>query len=162
MENSGLMTSNYNSTIPISIFNTVFNCLNDNRVTIDTRRAVYHRLQSEIADENLINMKNRLVEFSKLKAGWDGYGEAIPISPKAIKNTEQILTACRPSTLTEWRVFPNVNGTILLELENAAISIGDDGFSYWFEADGKDFGEEYVNFSVDNVVTAIKKINSYV
>jgi hypothetical protein len=162
MESSGLMTSRYNSSIPVSIFDTVFNYLNDNRVTIDTRRAVYHRLQSEISDENLVNMKKRLVEFSALKAGWDGYGEAIPISNVAIRNTKQVLDNCRPSYLTEWRLFPNVNGTILLEVDNAAISIGDESFTYWFEADGKDYGEEYVKFSVSGVVNAIKKINSYV
>ena len=156
-----IATAELNPSISVSIFDTVFNYLNNSQVTIDTKHAVCQRLQSEIADENLANMQCRLNEFSKLDTGWDGYGDSLPISRAAINHTKQVLGACRSSDLSEWRLFPNTNGTILLELDNAAISIGDNSFTYWFESDGKDFGEEYVPFSVNGVINAIKKINSY-
>ncbi len=155
-------TLDFNPTRSVSIFDTVFSFLKQNRVTIDTKRAVCSRLQSEIAEENLSCLKRRLNDFAKLKHGWDGYGDALPISDVAINNTKQVFKECRPSDLSEWRLSPNTNGTILLELDNAAVSIGDDSFTYWYEADGKDFGEEYVPFTAKTVANAIKKINSYV
>ena len=59
-------------------------------------------------------------------------------------------------------MFPNVNGTLLMELDTAAISIGEDSFTYWAESMAKDLGEENVPFSVTSVVDAIKRINAYV
>lgn len=159
---ANIPTVELNPQMSNSIFDTVFNYLNNSRATIDIKRVVCHRLQSEIADENLANMKRSLSEFSKLDHGWDGYGDALPISTMAINHTKQVLGACRSSDLLEWRLFPNTNGSILLELDNAAVSIGDDSFTYWYESDGKDFGEEYVPFSVKGVLNVIKKINSYV
>ena len=49
-----------------------------------------------------------------------------------------------------------------MELDAAAISIGEDSFTYWAESMAKDLGEENVPFSVTSVVDAIKRINAYV
>lgn len=145
-----------------TMFDTVISYLHSSHMPISTKRAVYRQLQREVADENMAYMKRRLKEFASLEAGWDGYGDAIPVSSIAISHAQQIINACRPSDLSEWRLFPNVNGTLLLELDNAAINIGDDFFTYWAESKGKDIGEEFVPFKVDDVVEAIRKINVYV
>jgi hypothetical protein len=147
---------------PMTMYDTVIGYLHSNHLSTDTKRAVCRQLQTEVADENVGYIKRRLKEFAKLRKGWDGYGDAIPVSSVAINHVYKIIDACKPSDLSEWRVFPNVNGTMLLELDHAAVSIGDDAFTYWAEINGEDIGEEYVPFSVDSVVEVIKKINSYV
>lgn len=147
---------------PMTMYDTVIGYLHSSHLSIDTKRAVCRQLRLEVADENVGYMKRRLEEFAKLERGWDGYGEALPVSPVAIKHVSQVIDACKPSDLLEWRVFPNVNGTMLLELDNAAVSIGDDAFTYWAEVNGEDIGEELIPFSIDSVVRIIKNINSYV
>lgn len=145
-----------------STYDSVISYLRSHRLPIETKRAVCHQLQTEVADENLSYLKHRLTEFSLLEKGWDGYGEALPISSHIISNVRQVLDACKPTDLLEWRLFPNVNGTLLMELDAAAISIGEDSFTYWAESMAKDLGEENVPFSVTSVVDAIKRINAYV
>ena len=106
-------------------------------------------------------MRQHLDDIAMLKEGWDAYGEAVPVNTVVINHVRKILSRCKPSDLSEWRLSPNVNGTMLLELDDAAISIGIDSFTYYAEVEGKDIGEEYLPFTVDGVINTIRKINSY-
>ena len=142
-------------------FDTVIRYLHSNHLPIDTKRAIYRQLQSEVADENLANMKRRLKEFSKLEAGWDGYGEAIPIVSDTVKLMESFLKSCRPSDLEDWSLFPNVNGTLLLEQDDAAISVASSQYSYYAEKDDKVISAEGKETTVDNLLDTIHTINVF-
>ena len=126
----------------------------------EIKRALYQKLQSEIADENLRYLKERVEKFSTLAKGWDGEDAETP-TPKATENVKNLLGACKSRDVAEWALFPNVNGTYLLQKQHALISIGDKEFTYWGVDDGKDIGEEYVHFSVSKALKAIRTINAY-
>lgn len=132
----------------------------DKAMIATIKQAIYKKLGTEVADENLNYLKSRVAEFSNLSEGWDGEG-AQPLLPEATENVKRLLSACKPHDIIDWALFPNVNGTYLLQKQHALISIGDKLFTYWAEADGKDIGEEYVPFSVNSILDAIRCINAY-
>lgn len=134
--------------------------LYDSNIPVETKQSICNKLKSEIAEENLRYLKERVAEFSALSEGWDGE-EAQPLLPEATENIKKLLRACKPRDVADWALFPNVNGTYLLQKQHALVSIGDKQFTYWAEADGKDIGEEYVLFSVSSVLQAIRMINAY-
>ena len=74
---------------------------------------------------------SRLNELACLKANWDDEG-ALPIEPKTIRNVKQLIERSDDSDLEKWVIFPDINGTILLESKsgNATISVGNRDFSY--------------------------------
>ncbi len=141
-------------------FDRVMVFLHGSNMTLDTKRAVSRQLRKEVADENLGYLKSRLSQFAGLGKGWDGE-DALPAEPKATENMKDILFSCRPDDVADWALFPNTNGTYLLQKQHALINIGEKQFTYWAEADGKDIGEEYVPFSVNEVLKAIRTINAY-
>ena len=71
------------------------------------------------------------------------------------------LERCKASDLSEWMLFPNVNGTMLLEQEDAAISIASKEFSYYAENDGKYIDGEGLKTSVNGLIDVVKKINVF-
>ena len=73
----------------------------------------------------------RLEELAGLKENWDDDG-ALPIESKTIRNVKQLIERADDSDLEKWVIFPDVNGTILLESKSgdAVISIGNHDFSY--------------------------------
>lgn len=144
-----------------TMFDTVISYLHSNRMPIETKRAVYRQLQSEVADENIANLKRRLKELSKLERGWDGYGEALPIVPATIDLMTKFLYSCRPSDVVDWTLSPNTNGTILLEQKDAAISISSKQFSYYAENGEEYIEDEGLDSDVANITEAIRKINFF-
>ena len=144
----------------MTAFDTVISFLHSRNLTVDVKRAIYKQLQIEVADENLGYLKARLKEFSTLTKGWDG-DDAQPAVPEATANVKEVLYSCKPNDVADWSLFPNTNGTYLLQKQHAIINIGEKQFTYWAEADGKDIGEEYVPFSVNSVLKAIRTINAY-
>ena len=144
-----------------TMFDTVISYLHANHMPIETKRAVYRQLQSEVADENLAYMKRRLKEFAKLKAGWDGYGAALPIVPTTIDIMLQFLRSCRPSDVEDWTLSPNTNGTLLLEQTDAAISISSKLLSYYAENAEKYIEEEGLDCNIENIAKAVRTINVF-
>jgi hypothetical protein len=144
----------------VTPFDTVIRYLHSNNLNIDIKRAVYRQLQLEVADENLGNMKRRIKEIENLQYGWDGEN-AMPVNRDTIEMIRQVLKKARPSDLSDWSVSPNVNGTILLELDDAAISIASKEFSYYAERGERYMESEHQKCSVDALIETIRRINTF-
>lgn len=73
----------------------------------------------------------RIDELAKLKLNWDDEG-ALPIEPRALLNVRRLVRKLDDAALSQWAIFPDVNGTILMETlnGNATVSIGNTHFSY--------------------------------
>ncbi|MCR5455811.1 MAG: hypothetical protein K6F33_12560 [Bacteroidales bacterium] len=72
----------------------------------------------------------RLDELSKLQNNWDDDG-ALPMEPEVVKNVKKMIEKSKNGDLNEWTIFPDINGTILLENQkDTVISIGNTEFSY--------------------------------
>ena len=162
MENNEIMTASEPvAAYTPTMFDRVIGYLHSSEMPIETKRAVYLQLQAEVADENLGYMKRRLKDFASLQAGWDGE-DAQPVLPEIAAFTDQLLHSCSSIELANWSLFPNVNGTLLLQRKNAAISIGQQEFSYFAEANNSAIGHDHLPLSVESVKAAIETINRYV
>ena len=144
-----------------TMFDQVISYLHSSRMPIETKRAVYLQLQAEVADENLGYMKRRLKEFASLQKGWDGE-DAQPVLPEVVAFVSLLFRSCRSLELADWSLFPNVNGTLLLQRKDAAISIGKDEYSYFAETKEKTIGHDYQPLSIESVMSTVKMINRYV
>ena len=142
-------------------FDQVISYLHSSRLPMETKRAVYLQLQAEVADENLGYMKRRLKEFSTLQPGWDGE-DAQPVLSDIIVFVGQLLRSCSSLELSDWSLFPNVNGTLLLQRKDAAISIGKEEYSYFAETKEKAIGHDHQPLSIESVMSTIETINRYV
>ena len=141
-------------------FDTVISYLHSSHMPMETKRAVYLQLQAEVADENLGYMKRRLKEFADLQPGWDGE-DALPVLPEIAKFMGQLLRSCNSLELADWSLFPNVNGTFLLQRKNAAIRIGQNEYSYFAEAKDTVMGQDHQSLSIESVIKTIETINRY-
>jgi hypothetical protein len=144
-----------------TMFDTVISYLHSSHMPIETKRAVCLQLQAEVADENLGYMKRRLKEFASLQPGWDGE-DAQPVLPDVTTFMEQLLRSCNSLELADWTLFPNVNGTYLLQRNNAAISIGQNEFSYFAEAKDNAIGHDNLPLTTESIIKTIETINRYV
>lgn len=142
-------------------FDGVMDFLHSIKIPFATKKTVCRQLQREVDDEHLRYMRKRLQESAQLEKGWDGYGDAIPINPAVIDKIHLFLEVCKPSDLSEWTLSPNVNGTMLLELDDAAISIASKEFSYYAENGDKYIDSEGIETSVSNLISVVKKINGF-
>lgn len=106
--------------------------------------------------------KSRIIiavdKLSYLRNGWDG-ADAPSISTKVIENIKQIVDLCKNNDLIGWNIEPNINGTIFLRYNNAAISLGTDMFSYYYKVGNKVFGKNKLVYSPDAVIDTIRMIN---
>ena len=144
-----------------TMFDQVISYLHSSQMPIETKRAVYLQLQTEVADENLGYMKRRLKEFADLQPGWDGE-DAQPVLPDVTTFVGELLRSCNSLELADWSLFPNVNGTLLLQHKNAAVSIGKEEYSYFAEAKDKAIGHDHQPLSIESVMSTIEMINRYV
>lgn len=142
-------------------FDTVISYLHSSQLPMETKRVVYLQLQAEVADENLGCMKRRLKEFAGLQPGWDGE-DAQPVLPEIADFMGPLLRSCDSLELADWSLFPNVNGTFLLQRKKAAISIGQSEYSYFAEGKDKIMGLDHQPLSIESVLNTIETINRYV
>ena len=98
----------------------------------------------------------RVNELAALQKDWDDNG-ALPIEKKVIKNVKQLLEQSDDADLREWVIFPDVNGTVLMENKSgdASISIGNTEFSYV----SNDGNGANVKIKSDSLLKTIRKIN---
>lgn len=160
-DNEPMMAAEPAAVYTPTMFDRVIGYLHSSQMPIETKRAVYLQLQAEVADENLGYMKRRLEEFATLQPGWDGE-DAQPVLPEVTAFVGRLLRSCDSHELTDWALFPNVNGTFLLQRKNAAISIGLNEFSYYAESNDSTIGLDHQPLSIESVMSAIKTINRYV
>jgi len=92
-------------------------------------------VMTEFADRS--EALQRILEIEKLEANWDGYG-AEPICASCIENARTIVELLPPFAMSP-DLFPNPNGTITLEWENAhgtlSIEVGETSISGFFDTD---------------------------
>lgn len=108
-------------------------------------------------------MLSRLDDFIKKlnTVGWDGYG-AYPIQKLSYKNAVRIVKETPEEVLRLWNVFPSPNGTISFEFkarEVAAMSVGDNGFSYAAMKENEDPIMDEMDFDVNKASQALKKMS---
>lgn len=129
-------------------------------ITPTIKRIVYRKLQEEIYDEHLCSLKHKLSDIALLERDWDGY-EAEPINSVTIKNFKKVLAACKPSDFADWVLSPNTNGTLLLERDEAAVSIASKEYSYYAEQGDRYMEENHRVFSVTALLDTVRSINAF-
>jgi len=115
---------------------------------------------SEKIQDKYSSTHKRLEELSNLKQGWDGYG-ALPIEDEAIRNIERVLMVSEFSDFSKWIIFPDVDGSIYLDLKSdikeAGINIFSNRFSYFIK-DKKLAGDKNINFDVPVFIKIMKTL----
>ena len=101
------------------------------------------------------------VWLSNLQAGWDGAG-ARPVHKKVVQNVQRVIKAGISSDFQNWVLFPDDNGTLLMQSKDgmASISIGNNSYSFVCTQDGKIKAGESVKFSPMAVLNTIRTIAS--
>lgn len=141
-------------------FDSIMGYLHSVPISFNTKKSIYQQLQAEVLEEQLRVFKEKLEAISGLKEDWDGY-DAVPISPITINNFSKVLDTCKPSDFEEWTLSPNTNGTLLLEREEAAISIASKEFSFYAEQEGRYMEDNHHAFSVSALLHAVRQINTF-
>lgn len=103
-------------------------------------------------------IKISIDKLSYLKYNWDGL-EALPINNDVIKNINATVRISKNKDWNGWKIEPNVNGTIFLRRDNAAISLGVNAFSYYIKDGGKVVGKNKIAFTPESLIEAIQMIN---
>lgn len=106
-----------------------------------------------------LRMWNRIVELESLKPSWDGAGAA-PMEKKVVENMKQLIKAGISSDFKNWVLFPDDNGTMLLQTRegNASISVGSNTYSF-VQIDGNDIRTgEKLRFSTSSLLKTIRAI----
>ena len=98
--------------------------------------------------------------YKSYQKGWDGE-DASPLTSKVIENFCLVLEHVDKGLLKNLTIFPETNGTLLIEsrTREAGINLGDASFSYYEINDDSVTGENGLPFSVEAFVNAISRIN---
>ena len=109
---------------------------------------------------NVDRLYQRLLQVSKLQQGWDGYN-ALPVNSQVIDNMHVVLDNCDSTQLQGWQIFPEINGTILLQnsVRRAGINLGDNTFSYFIIKGNNVDGDDSKAFSVSMFLNVLNKLN---
>jgi hypothetical protein len=109
---------------------------------------------------NVDRLYQRLLQVSKLQQGWDGYN-ALPVNSQVIDNMHVVLDNCDSTQLQGWQIFPEINGTILLQnsVRRAGINLGDKTFSYFIIKGNNVDGDDSKAFSVSQFLNVLNKLN---
>lgn len=123
-------------------------------------RGITKKGKAELAlSGDALRLWNRTEELSALQHGWDG-AVALPMKKKSLRNMQRLLKAGVGSDFKNWVLFPDDNGTLLLQSKDgtASISIGNSSYSYVFVKDGKVTASESVRFSLTSVLNTLRAI----
>ena len=109
---------------------------------------------------NVDRLYQRLLQVSKLQQGWDGYN-ALPVNSQVIDNMHVVLDNCDSTQLQGWQIFPEINGTILLQnsVRRAGINLGDNTFSYFIINGNNVDGDDSKAFSVSLFLNVLNELN---
>ncbi len=109
---------------------------------------------------NVDRLYQRLLQVSKLQQGWDGYN-ALPVNSQVIDNMHVVLENCDSTQLQGWQIFPEINGTILLQnsVRRAGINLGDKTFSYFIISGNNVDGDDSKVFSVSLFLNVLNELN---
>ena len=101
-----------------------------------------------------------LADYESYKKGWDDESAA-PLSPIVIKSFKRLLEKSNEDDLKDWNIFPEKNGTMILEnsKRQAQINLAEKEFSYFILADSGLKGEDHIKLSTSRLLKAIEAIN---
>lgn len=97
-------------------------------------------------------------KLSYLQYDWDGMA-ALPINNEVINNINAVVQISKNKDWNNWSIEPNVNGTIFLRRDDAAVSLGVNAFSYYIKDGGKVVGKNKITFSPEALIETIRMIN---
>lgn len=126
--------------------------------TVETLKRPTHTIRNGL----LINpMLDSIDKLSSLKSGWDGYS-AVPICKEVISNLVTVLHQCSDDDINGWKIYPEINGTILLQNSKlkAGIHLGVSTFSYFVIKGEHVSGADNLEFSVTPFVNILRQINA--
>ena len=108
-----------------------------------------------------LRLWKRTEELAALQQGWDGV-DAMPMQKKTVQNMQRLIKAGFSSDFQDWVLFPDDNGTLLMQSTdgNANISIGNNYYSFVFTKNGKTNVGEAVRFSPSAVLTTMRTFAS--
>lgn len=121
--------------------------------------AVLARKQPAVSP-TAVRLLDDLATFQGYQKGWDG-DAASPLSRKTAKHFLQLLGKSSEEDLMDWNIYPEKNGTLILENErqNAQINLADKEFSYFKDNGGELQGESHVKYSASSLLKTIRQIN---
>ena len=108
-----------------------------------------------------LRLWKRTEELATLPAGWDG-AEAMPMQKKAVQNVQRLIKAGFSSDFKDWVLFPDDNGTLLMQSKdgNASISIGNTSYSFVCMKEGTVKAGEALKFTPASVLKTIRTVTS--
>ena len=108
-----------------------------------------------------LRLWKRTEELATLPAGWDG-AKAMPMQKKAVQNVKRLIKAGFSSDFKDWVLFPDDNGTLLMQSKdgNACISIGNNSYSFVCMKEGTVKAGESMKFTPTSVLKTIRTITS--
>ena len=106
-----------------------------------------------------LRLWNRTAELAALAKGWDG-ASAMPIEKKTVQNMQRLIKAGVSEDFSGWVLFPDDNGTLLMQSKDgmASISIGNSSYSFVYTKDGKVNAGENIRFSAIKVLKTLRDI----
>ena len=106
-----------------------------------------------------LRLWNRTIELAALTAGWDG-AQALPMEKKALLNMQRLIKAGKSTDFKQWVLFPDDNGTILMQKKDgkASISIGNNSYSFVSTKDGKVDAGQNIKFSAASALKTLRAL----
>ena len=106
-----------------------------------------------------LRLWKRTLELAELTAGWDG-AQALPMEKKALQNMQRLIKAGESTDFRQWVLFPDDNGTILMQSKDgkASISIGNNSYSFVCTKEGKFNAGQDVKFSTASALKTLRAI----
>ena len=106
-----------------------------------------------------LRLWKRTLELAELTAGWDG-SHALPMEKKALQNIQRLIKAGESADFQQWVLFPDDNGTILMQSKDgkASISIGNNSYSFVCTKNGKVNAGQNVRFSAASALKTLRDL----
>lgn len=145
---------------PMTSYADVMHYLHTIDISKDDKEKLLERLTLEVKGKNLSKIFEQLNHLRTLQQDWDGRG-ALPISRKVINNMKMVLAISDDADWDNWMVSPNVNATVMLQSNKrrVSISLGAEEYSYYARLDGKDVGENHIDFNPAGFLTLMKSLS---
>ena len=123
------------------------------------RNLTKHEDVTIVLTGDALRLWNRTAELAALAKGWDG-ASAMPIEKKAVQNMQRLIKAGASEDFNGWVLFPDDNGTLLMQSKDgmASISIGNSSYSFVYTKDGKVNAGENIRFSAIKVLKTLRDI----
>lgn len=129
------------------------------RVINYVRNLTKHEDVALVLTGDSLRLWNRTAELAALTKGWDG-ASAMPVEKKVVQNMQRLIRTGESSDFSGWVLFPDDNGTLLMQSKDgmASISIGKSSFSFVYTKNGKVNAGENIRFSAIKALKTLRDI----